>query len=172
MDSEAFRASLARFATGVTVVGYDGPTGRRGITVNAFASISLDPPLVLISISKQARSHDLLAGTPFVVNVLAREHEDLARRFSGHDKDSVEVPWVDGDVGPRLEGALAWYECAPHAAYDGGDHTIYLGRVTGHGHREGDALVFFTSEYTALEEPAITDERVSYDPFELKGGDE
>jgi flavin reductase len=167
VDNDAFRASLARFATGVTVVGYDGPTGRRGITVNAFASLSLDPPLVLISISKHARSHDLLAGTPFVVNVLAREHEELARRFSGHDKDSVEVPWMDGDAGPRLEGALAWYECAPYAAYDAGDHTIYLGRVTGHGHREGDALVFFRREYTVVEEPPAADDRPSYDPFEL-----
>jgi flavin reductase len=161
---------MARFATGVSVVGYDGATGRRGITVNAFASISLNPPLVLISISKHARSHDLLRGTPFVVNVLGEEHEELARRFSGHDKDSVDVPWVDGNVGPRLEGALAWFECEPYAAHDAGDHTIYLGRVVEHGYRDGDALVFFTSEYTVLQEPRREGDHPSYDPFELEEG--
>lgn len=167
MDSDALRVSLARFATGVAVVGYDGPTGRRGITVNAFASISLDPPLVLISISKHARSHDLLAGIPFVVNVLAREHEVLARRFSGHEKDSVEVPWVDGGVGPRLRGALAWFECEPWATYDGGDHTIYVGKIVDHGHRDGEALGFYASDFIPIEAAGPAPEAPPYDPFEL-----
>jgi flavin reductase len=133
MDEADFRACLGKFATGVTIVAYAGDGDERGITVNAFNSVSLNPPLVLISIAKAARSHDLLKGSPFSVNVLTVDQEDLALHFAG-DPGEVEVPWLRGVVAPRLDGVLAWMECEPYAAYDAGDHTVYLARYPRNRH--------------------------------------
>jgi flavin reductase len=166
MDEADFRACLGKFATGVTIVGYEGNGATRGITVNAFNSVSLNPPLVLISIAKAARSHDLLKGSPFSVNVLTVEQEDLALHFAG-DPRPVEVPWLQGKVAPRLDRVLAWMECEPHAAYDAGDHTLYLGRVVDGAMSEGDALGFFSSRFVNISRPLPSQPPLPYDPFEL-----
>jgi flavin reductase (DIM6/NTAB) family NADH-FMN oxidoreductase RutF len=166
MDEADFRACLGKFATGVTIVGYGADGGARGITVNAFNSVSLNPPLVLISIAKAARSHDLLEDSPFSVNVLTVDQEDLALHFAG-DPREVEVPWVEGTVAPRLDGVLAWMECEPYAGYDAGDHTLYLGRVVDVGDSEGDALGFFSSRFVNISRPIPSQPPLPYDPFEL-----
>jgi len=166
MDEADFRACLGRFATGVTIVGYGADGDARGITVNAFNSVSLNPPLVLISIAKAARSHDLLKGSAFSVNVLTVEQEDLALHFAG-DPREVDIPWLEGTVAPRLDGVLAWMECEPYAAYDAGDHTLYLGRAVDVGEREGDALGFFSSRFVNISRPIPSQPPLPYDPFEL-----
>ena len=103
MPSPSLRACLGRFATGVVVVTFDGEDGPRGITVNSFTSVSMDPPLILVSVAKQAKAHDLLYGRPFCVNVLGAEQEALARQFAGaHIGPAV---WVDSPVAPRLHGS-------------------------------------------------------------------
>ncbi|MER5700301.1 flavin reductase family protein, partial [Streptomyces mirabilis] len=79
----ALRACMSRFATGVTVVTFEGDDGPRGATMNSFTSVSTDPPLVLISVAKRARSHGQLTDRPFCVNVLGAEQEALARQFAG-----------------------------------------------------------------------------------------
>lgn len=146
-----FRTGLGRFATGVAVVTFDAADGsRRGITINSFTSISMDPPLVLASIGRHARSHDALADRPFTVNILGAESQALALQFAG--KPSLEPRFVEGDVAPRLEGALGWFECTPWAAYDGGDHTMYLGEVAHHGSRRGDALGFLGGQFVTIPE--------------------
>ncbi|MBX5443335.1 MAG: flavin reductase family protein [Solirubrobacteraceae bacterium] len=145
----ALRSCLGRFATGVAVVTFDGPHGRHGITVNSFTSVSLEPPLVLVSVAKRARSHDLLAGRPFAVNVLGAEQEALARRFAGSGPDGEPV-WIEGEHAPRLAGVLAHLECTPWRAYDGGDHTLFLGEVRAFDFRDGDALGFHASGFTTV----------------------
>lgn len=151
-----FRGSLGRFATGVAIVTFDsepdaaGASVRRGITVNSFTSVSLDPPLVLVSIARSTKSHDELAGRPFTVNVLGAEQEDLARHFAG--RPAREPQWVEGERAPRLARVLAWFECTPWAAYDGGDHTLYLGRVEAFDYRTGDALGFVSGRFTTIPE--------------------
>lgn len=154
VDGFALRSCLARFATGVTVVATDGPEGRVGMTVNSFTAVSLEPPLVLVSILKTARRHDAFVGRPFAVNVLGAEQELLARHFAG--RPVVEaVPWDESSDVPRLRGALAVVECAPWAAYGGGDHTLVLGRVESFSYREGDALGYFCGRFVRLEAPVL-----------------
>src|SRR3954470_21191032 len=79
----SLRSCLARFPTGGIVVTFDGPDGPRGITVNAFTSVSMEPPLVLVSVARRAWSHDALLGRSFCINVLAAEQEGIARQFAG-----------------------------------------------------------------------------------------
>ncbi len=145
-----FRGSLGRFATGVAVVTFDTDLGRHGITVNSFTSVSLEPPLVLVSIARTTKSHDELAGRPFTVNVLGAEQRALASNFAG--KPTGEPRWVEGTVAPRLAGVLSYFECTPWAAYDGGDHTLYLGEVVSFDYRAGDALGFVNGQFTTIPE--------------------
>lgn len=147
-----FRGSLGRFATGVAVVTFLSPEGeRRGITINSFTSISMEPPLVLASIGRTARSHDQLRNASFTINVLGAEQRSLATEFAGKP-GSAEPTWIDGQHAPRLAGVISWFECTPWAAYDGGDHTIYLGEVQRFDYARGDALGFVGGQFTVIPE--------------------
>lgn len=149
----ALRACMARFATGVTVVTYDSDSdsGPRGATMNSFTSVSADPALVLISVARRARCHEHLIGRPFCVNILGAEQELVARQFAGM-QGVAEPRWASGARIPRLDNPLAWVECEPWRSYDGGDHTLVVGRVTDLGHRDGDALTYTWSRFgTAAE---------------------
>lgn len=153
-----YRECLGRFVTGVAVVSCftedeQGERGRHGLTVNSFTSVSLDPPLVLVSVQRSARSHALLSGRGFTVNVLGAEQQDLAWHFAGRPR--LDPPWVDGSHAPRLLGALAHLECTPWAEYDGGDHTLFLGRVQAFEHRAGDALSFVGGRFTTIPESLL-----------------
>ena len=147
------RACLSRFATGVTVVTYEAGEGPRGATMNSFTSVSADPPLVMISVARRARSHDQLLARPFCVNILGGEQEALARLFAGAPV-SAEPRWAPDTRVPRLANPLAWIECEPWCSYDGGDHTLVLGRVTDLGHRDGDALTYAWSRFGTVAEAA------------------
>lgn len=145
------RACMSRFATGVTVVTYAGDDGPRGATMNSFTSVSTEPPLVLISVDRRARCHGPLLQRPFCVNILGAEQEQLARQFAG-TSDAAEPGWAADVRVPRLANPLAWVECLPWRAYEGGDHTLVLGHVIGLGHRDGDALTYAWSRFgTAVE---------------------
>src|SRR5256885_4772079 len=109
--TRSLRSCLARFATGVVVVTFDGPDGRRGITVNSFTAVSMDPPLVLVSVARRARSHDALRGRQFCVNVLGAEQELIARQFAGTGEGNAV--WVDDAAVPRLRGRLPHLESRP-----------------------------------------------------------
>ncbi|HJV98452.1 MAG TPA: flavin reductase family protein [Arthrobacter sp.] len=151
--SHHFRGSLGRFATGVAIVTFDGATRRHGITVNSFTSVSMEPPLVLVSIARSTRVHDELAGRPFTVNILGAEQRHLAMHFAG--RPGPEPKWVEGGTAPRLSGVLAWFECTPWAAYPGGDHTLYVGEVIDFNYRSGDALAFANSTFTTIPESQL-----------------
>lgn len=157
LRDEHFRCGLGRFATGVTVVTYFERAERRGFTVNSFTSVSMDPPLVLVSVARSARAHDELHGRTFVVNVLGAEQAELAMHFAG--KPRLEPPWVTCDdtdsSPPRLAGALAHFQCAPWAAYNGGDHTLFLGEVTDFDYRSGDLLGFSGGRFVTIPEPVF-----------------
>lgn len=148
---QRLRSCLGRFATGVAVVTFDGSDGRHGLTVNSFTSVSLHPPLVLVSLAKATKAHDAIAGRPFTVNVLGAEQEAIARHFAGGDE--IALTWLEGEHAPRLAGVLAHIECRPWRVYDGGDHSLCLGEVVDFDHRDGDALGYVGSRFTTIAEP-------------------
>lgn len=134
-SSDLFRTVCGRFATGVTIAtAHDATGGQWGLTVNSFASVSLDPPLVLFSIAKGAASHDAFAAADgYTVNILAEDQEALSNRFSlVKDVDRFNgVALANGLPGeaPILAGCLGAAVCDLEKAIPGGDHTILLGRV-------------------------------------------
>ncbi|MDI3327513.1 MAG: flavin reductase family protein [Alicyclobacillaceae bacterium] len=156
MDSRELRYCFGRFATGVTVVTYAAAGERYGITVNSFTSVSLDPPLLLVSIDRRAKACSKLEGTPFAVNILAADQQELALHFAGRPQEGLVVEWEEGEVAPRLGGVLAWIECRPWRAYDGGDHVLYLGEIEDFHYREGQPLIFYTGKFTSL--PQVMEE--------------
>lgn len=133
VDAKAFRDALARFASGVCVVtGIDRDGRPVGITISSFASLSLDPPLVLFCIDKKASACDAYAGgAVFAVNVLAGDQRPLSELFAGQAADKCAA--AAGETGANgcrlLSGCLAGLECARTATLDGGDHLIVVGRV-------------------------------------------
>jgi flavin reductase len=136
------RSCLGRFATGVTVVSYTHDGEPRGATVNAFSSVSLDPPLVLVSIARKAKACPLLQDRPFSVNVLSSRQAAVAMTFAGRPDDVAVIEWETGRHAPRLRHTHATLECTPWQSYDGGDHVLYLGRVQDIAIRENEPLLF------------------------------
>jgi flavin reductase (DIM6/NTAB) family NADH-FMN oxidoreductase RutF len=148
LPPQSLRSCLGRFATGVVVVTFEAADRPRGITVNSFTSVSMEPPLVLVSVARKARAHDALLDRPFCVNVLGGHQEDLARQFAG--SGGANVAWASHDGVPRLAGVLAHLECRPWRTYDGGDHTLFIGEVVDFDYRDGDALAFHGSQFTRI----------------------
>jgi flavin reductase (DIM6/NTAB) family NADH-FMN oxidoreductase RutF len=132
------RRAFGAFATGVTVVTVGGRVPH-GMTANSFTSVSLDPPLVLVCVEENAVMHDALATAgQFGVSVLSAAHAETARYFADRRRplgaeQFVAVGWRPGEHtgAPLITGALAHFECTVWRRYDGGDHTIFLGRVLG-----------------------------------------
>lgn len=154
-----FRATLGRFATGVTVITTSAGGREYGMTVSAFSSLSLDPPLVLVCVDRGATMHELLGeGAVFGVNVLAQGQESLSRRFAtGEPADRFAgVGYARGALGaPLLDGTVAWLECTVAARHPGGDHAIVVGAVAEVGVREGAGhdggpLLYYRSGYASL----------------------
>ncbi|WP_415182831.1 flavin reductase family protein [Phaeovulum sp.] len=151
-NPRAYRDALSRFATGVTVVtaretGGGGPVG---ITVNSFASVSLDPALVLWSAARSSLRHAHFSGAPaFAIHVLAADQAELAARFAKRGTGFDGLSYVLNDQGvPLLSGTLARFECLTEARHQGGDHTIIIGRVTRFTtDAEDEALVFAHGQY-------------------------
>jgi len=150
-DKRDFRRALGQFATGVTVVTARGRSGNRvGMTVNSFSSVSLDPPLILWSIAKNAASFaDFTSATHFAVNVLEAKQHHLSRQFSTPMEDKfagVEFREATGGCAV-LDGVTAHFVCRKVRQYEGGDHIIFLGEVESYEIREGEPLVFHSGRY-------------------------
>lgn len=152
-DTQRLRTAFSKFPTGVCVVSFEADGVKRGITVNSYTSVSIDPALLVVSIQRTSSSHDLLLDRPFAVNVLGSSQEQVAWNFAGRPNDAPI--WVDGDCAPRLAGVLAWFECTPWAAYDGGDHTLVLGEIQSFSSRRGDPLGFNGSRFTQISETVL-----------------
>ncbi len=149
-----FRAALSRFPSGITVVtSVDASGVSHGITVSAFCSVSLDPPLVLVCIEKTAGSHDALSESGlFAVHFLAAGQDEISERFAlamPNKFDGVRVVRGAGGV-PILEDSLVALECRLQNGLDGGDHTIFVGRVENVRIKDGDPLVYFHGNYRDL----------------------
>lgn len=146
-DSATLREVMSAYPTGVTIVAAcDAAGAPYGLTVNSFASVSLDPPLVLVCIGHSSMSHDPLVAAPsFSVNVLSADQGEVAGRFARAPSEGRfdDVTWVPGDSGsPLLPGAVAWLDCSVHEVLHGGDHSILVGRVERSRVVDRPALVF------------------------------
>jgi flavin reductase (DIM6/NTAB) family NADH-FMN oxidoreductase RutF len=158
VESRVLRGVLGRFATGITVLTVGGATPH-GMTANAFTSVSLDPPLVLVCVGREAVMHESILGARgFAVSVLHGDQETVARYFADRRRPRgaaqfAAFGWVPGPVtgAPLLVGGLAWVECALEDSHRGGDHSIFVGRVLGTARSdEHDALLFFGGGYHRL----------------------
>lgn len=148
-DTPAFKEVLGRFATGIAVVTAMEDGAPVGFTAQAFASLSLEPPMVVLAPSKTSTSWPKMvrAGT-FCANILGERQRDLAVRFSTPGDRFEGVRWRVGETGaPILEDVLAWVECSLVAVYDAGDHELVTGSVRHLGTGEGGPLIYYRSGY-------------------------
>lgn len=151
---------MGRFATGVTVVTVASEGQSRGMTANAFASVSLDPTMLLVCIDEHASIYPMLdTATAFAVNILASDQARVSQLFASKGEKSEIMgghPHHLGPLGsPILEGVLAWVECRIEHRYTGGDHMILVGRADSLeiAQPDGEPLVFFRGQYRNLGDP-------------------
>jgi flavin reductase (DIM6/NTAB) family NADH-FMN oxidoreductase RutF len=155
IDPDTFRSVLGRFASGVTIAtARDGAGVDHGMTVSAFCSVSLQPPLVLMCIDHTASMHDLLLTHPPVgISILSSEQETYSRHFADTDtKSFAGIPVIRGETGVvLLEGALAHIECSLIDHSDGGDHTVFIAGVERAVAHQGRPLLYYRGGYGQLE---------------------
>ena len=154
-DCRAFRDTLGRFATGVTVLTALAPGGEPiGLTISSFNSVSLDPPLILWSLSVESPSLEAFrAATHYAVNVLSTDQQEISNLFAARTGDRFAgVPLRQGANGvPLIEGCCAWFECANELQHAGGDHLIFVGRVERFSPGEAASpLIFHGGRYREL----------------------
>lgn len=151
VSNDAFRAAMRRFATGVAVVTTTHDGRIHGFTANAFASVTADPPTVLICVNRSARAHPLIsASQSFCVNILAAEQQALAEQFAGGEPQTRfdGVAYRIGPSGsPILAGTLAYVDCTLGEEMTSGTHTIFLGTVIEAGDRDGAPLGYYDRSY-------------------------
>lgn len=149
-----FRAALGRFPSGVTIVTTKDADGRfHGMTVSAFASVSLEPPMILVCIEKTTGSHDAFRESEFfVVNFLAEGQEELSNLFASRRADKFDAARYRFGIGevPVLEDAFVTLECRLANAYEGGDHTIFVGLIEKSEVRDENPLVYWHGEYRKI----------------------
>jgi flavin reductase (DIM6/NTAB) family NADH-FMN oxidoreductase RutF len=155
IDPDTFRAVLGRFATGVTILTTrDAAGGDHGMTVSAFCSVSLEPPLVLACVDRTARMHDLLMQQDRAgISILSAPQEPLSRRFAELESDRFEgLGYMRGESGVVLfEDALAHLECRVRDRHPAGDHTIFVCEVERAETRQDRPLLYYRGGYAQLE---------------------
>ena len=160
MTDQALRKMRGLFASGVTVVTTTHEGKFRGITVSAFSAVSLQPPLILICLANESEAQEWIAASGvFAVNILSDEQEFLSERFAARaplvNAHFDGVPYHTAITGsPILVDSLAWYDCHVQAMHDGGDHTIFIGRVeaVGFGADGKSPLVYFANRYAGVKD--------------------
>lgn len=161
LEQRRLRDLMARFATGVSVVSARHGPLLAGMTANAIASISIDPPLMMASIARKAETHGAIIGShAFSISILAADQQELAECFARPTTASkltgfCGAAWHEAETGsPILEGALAYFDCRLLERHDGGDHTIFIGEIVAAGYREdAEPLLWYASGYRRLAAP-------------------
>jgi len=154
VEPPLFRQLLGRFATGVTVVTSRSGDGEPvGMTANSLSSVSLQPPLVLVSVEKGHEMHAAMeTGTHYVFNILSSEQEALSRRFAASEPNRFRgVSYRENQHGIAiLDGVVAHIECEKQGAVPGGDHTIFVGLVVGGDTTDKRPLLYYRGGYAGL----------------------
>ena len=152
VDPDEFKTALSRFASGVTVVTVGVEGKLHGMTASSFASVSLEPPRILVCLDKSSRTRALLSDA-FAVNILSSQQQEISRGFAhAGDKPFGSLSHEIGTTGaPLIHGSLAWIECRTASIVDGGDHDIVVGDVVACRTGDGEPLIYFAREYRALQ---------------------
>lgn len=151
MDGRELRNCMGHFATGVTVVTCDTEDGgTHGLTANSFTSVSLDPPLILVSVDRKTKALQFLKNNNFTVNILKEDQEDTAMHFAGRPLEEPPFQWEKGELCHRFTDSLAYVECEPWAEYDGGDHVLYVGKVKNFQYNEGSPLAYYCGKFSTV----------------------
>ena len=158
-SGHAFRQAAGRFASGVTVVTTRASQGHYGVTVSSFASLSLNPLLVTVSINRSSPFLEYVrSAEAFAVSVLASDQQQVAAYFAARGRTPepagfATVPTTSDETGaPIIDGCLSWFDCTVEDLLPGGDHEILVGRVAAAGGRTGEPLVYWAGGYRALTE--------------------
>ncbi|MEG0383913.1 MAG: flavin reductase family protein [Solibacillus sp.] len=151
MDIKLLRQTFGKFATGVTVVTWFDGDDMKGITVNSFTSVSLEPALVLVSIDKKANSLTQMQNKAFTINILADDQEKVAWQFAGREQQGLEIKWEKGGIAPKLLNTAAFIECKPWKQVEAGDHVLFIGEVENFGRTDKQALTFYEGKMGSTE---------------------
>ena len=158
-DSD-FKEGMRHLAASVTVITVVHNKIKDGLTATAACSVSAEPPQLLVCVNRAASAHNLIQDEGvFGVNVLARNQEDIAKRFAGIDgSDRLERyllgEWTQMVTGaPILEGALACFDCQVAKSMKAGTHSIFIGRIVGINYKTGDPLIYGDGQFTGLSIP-------------------
>ena len=148
LEAARFRRAMGKFATGVTVITFEHEGRTAGMTANAFLSLSVDPPMILVSVRAQSRfAQSVARGDTFGVSFLAEEHEALSRHFGGQPVAGLDDPFAHTGGVPVLRGALVQIAARAEAVYEGGDHLISTAHVEALHESDGPPLLFYSGKY-------------------------
>src|SRR6267143_5571226 len=147
-----FKRTLGQWASGVTVITTFREGTPHGMTASSFSSLSLEPPLVLVSVDQRARLHQLLPETGrYGVSILAKGQDLLSTHFAGRPSNSLQIPWIEAEGLPFLDGAVAHLACDVFETVPGGDHIIYVGRIThAQAWPDREPLLYHCGKYCTL----------------------
>jgi flavin reductase (DIM6/NTAB) family NADH-FMN oxidoreductase RutF len=153
VTSQEYRDALSKFASGVTIVTVNAEGQPHGMTASAFASVSLDPPLVMVCLEKTSRTRELVIDTgSFAVSILSEDQAEIARSFSlpGRKPFDVLSHHAGRNGVPLLDGAIAYVECSLERVVEGGDHDVVIGEVNACELQDGSPLLYFNRGYRSL----------------------
>lgn len=154
IDARELRNACGLFATGITVVTTELDGEVHGMTANAFMSVSLDPPLLVVSVGHKARLHALLQETGrYAISILRSDQEDFSSHFAGWPVEGLEVEFERRNRYPVLPGALAYFVCRVVDAHPAGDHTLYIAEVEYLESAEGEPVLFYCGKYRRIAPP-------------------
>ena len=155
VTQQDFRSALGQYATGITIItALDAENGPIGMTANSFASVSLDPPLVLWSVDKSSPLYAGFAATShYAVHILDEGQQSLSHRFADDDVDKFEGLNIGSGINdlPLLEQHIALLQCEVVDRHEAGDHLILIGHVLDIQHESKDPLLFFSGDYRRLQ---------------------
>ena len=154
IDPRTLRNACGLFATGITVVTTEQDGEVHGMTANAFMSVSLDPPLLVVSVAHKAILHEKLQQTGrYAISILRHDQEDYSSHFAGWPVEGLKVQFERRHGYPVLPDALAYFICKVVDAHPAGDHTLYIGQIEYLEHGEGEPVLFYSGKYRQMAPP-------------------
>ena len=151
-DTRGFRNACGKFATGITVVTVEVDGEVHGMTANAFMSVSLDPPLIVVSVGKKAHMHKLLAQSErYAISILRQDQEAYSGHFAGFSPQDFVPVFDTRHNHPVVANAIAYFVTRLHEAHEAGDHTLYIGQVEYFESNEQAPILYYEGKYRLIE---------------------